>query len=183
MAFRQLPTASRRIGFSMETPAQVEVQPHDTVVRCREREADGRPVGELEVEVFQAALVIDRDGILEEKLEHTADRAAPPGAQMLQPVPVELPGASGYRTDIEVVPTVGGGPRPLLPYVCVLAIAPHDLGIDGGLVVTIRSASPTWPAAEEILQSLRILSRGGVTANDASAARPALPLVGDDGDE
>ena len=176
MGFRQLPTASRRIGFEIQTPTEVEIQPGE-VVRCRERRADGATIGELEVSVFHAALVIDRDGILEEKMEAAVNSNREPGARVLPPIPVALPGASGYRADIEVVRPMGEV-RPALPYVYVFAMAPNDLALDGGLVVTVRSASPEWPAADKILRSLKILSRRGVSANDPGDATLMLPLLG-----
>jgi hypothetical protein len=178
MAYRQLPTASRRIGFEIETPSEVEVQPGSgQCVRCSE-ERDGKTIGELEVSVFHAALVIDRDGILEEKVASAIDEAREPGARVLPTIPVTLPGASGYRGDLEVVRPMGVE-RPPLPYVYVFAMAPHDLALDGGLVVTVRCASPEWPAADAILRSLKILSRGGKpAANDSNEARADLPLVG-----
>jgi len=175
MGFRQLPTPARRIGFQIETPEEVEVQPGE-VVRCFERKGD-ETIGELEVSVFHAALVIDRDGILEEKVHDAIARAAEPGARVLPTIPVALPGASGFRADVEFVRPMGT-PRPPLPYVYVFAMAPKDLALDGGLVVTVRCASPEWPAADAILRSLRILSRRGVTANDSDDSRPLLPLVG-----
>src|SRR5262245_31472511 len=100
MAYRQPPTTSRRIGFEIETPSQVEVQPGETV-RCVERR-DGQTIGELEVSVFQAALVIDRDGILEEKVQSAIERAREPSARVWPVMPVSLPGASGFRADLEV---------------------------------------------------------------------------------
>jgi hypothetical protein len=134
----------------------------DTLVRCSETREDGKPIGELEVTVFSAALVIDRDGILEAKASDSSNGA--------HAVPVVLPGASGYfaetRGDAE------------LPYQYVFAIAPHDLAVDGGVLVTVRSARPDWPAADSLLQSLRILSRHGtpIPANDSLEPTP-LPLV------
>jgi hypothetical protein len=175
MSYRQLPTASRRIGFEIETPSEVEVQPGD-VVKCSERR-DGQMIGELEVSVFHAALVIDRDGILEEKAASVIERSREPGARVSPAMPVSLPGASGFRADLEVVRPMGVA-RAALPYVYVFAMAPHDLALDGGLVVTVRSASPDWPAADAILQSLRILARGGKTANDSQGVPSSLPFVG-----
>jgi hypothetical protein len=175
MAYRQLPTASRRIGFEIETPSEVDVRPGE-VVRVREQR-DGKTVGELEVSVFHAALVIDRDGILEEKVAAVIESAREPGARVLPAMPMSLPGASGYRADAEVrVPM--GAPRPELPYTYVFALAPHDLALDGGLVVIVRCASPEWPAADAILRSLKILSRGGKPAANDADARTLLPLIG-----
>jgi hypothetical protein len=185
--FRQLPAASRQrglaaIGFELSPPAEVELEPvggGPIVVRCCERRA-GKTVGELEIAVFQAALVIDRDGILEEKVRGVVEEATAAGARVLTPIPVSLPGASGYRGDAELVRPMGTQ-RPALPYVYVFAMASHDLGVDGGVLVTVRCATPDWPAADQLLRSLRILSRRGTAANDveASAAAPAqLPMIG-----
>jgi hypothetical protein len=178
-AYRLAPTASRQrglpsIGFEMTAPGEVEMTPlgkGGTVLRCRERRADGKTVGELEVEVFSAALIIDRDGILEEKARDVAQDAA--HAAVSATVAVSLPGASGYRADVEL----RGISRPALPYVHVFAFAPPD-GIDGGVLVTVRSATADWPAAEAILASLRILTRHGTApANDDSELTPLLPVV------
>ena len=139
----------------------------DVVVHCSEVRGDGKPVGELEVAVFQAALVIDRDGILAEKACTAAETETGRSAAAK---PIMLPGASGYRADAER--------RAPLPYVNIFAIAPHDLGVQSGVLVTVRSATPDWPAADAILASLRILTRGGRTANDEDEAPSILPLIG-----
>ena len=153
MAFRQLPTAARRIGFSIEPPNEVELIPGE-IVRCTE-ERDGETVGEMEVAVFSAALVIDRDGILEEKAHDALVKTAAPGVRVQPAHLIELDGASGYHLEAEFMPPR----RPALPFVHVFALASNDLAIDGGIIVTIRSAAEQWPAAEAILKSLRILSR------------------------
>jgi hypothetical protein len=181
MAYRQLPTPSRRIGFEIQTPSEVEIQTGE-VVCCREKRANGQTIGELEVRVFHAALLIDRDGILEEKMEDAVNESAEPGSRVMPPIPVAMPGASGLRADI-VVMQAKGGVRPALPYVYVFAMAPNDLALDGGLIVTVRSASPEWPAADKILRSLKILSRRGASANDVGDAAPMLPLLGQRDDD
>ena len=61
----------------------------------------------------------------------------------------------------------------------MFAVAPPDLGVDGGVLVTVRSLCPDWPAGDQILRSLRILTRGGVVpANDDEGDAPILPVVG-----
>ena len=169
-AYRLLPTASQKrglgpIGFEVVAGDDLECTPvpnGETLLRCTEKREDGKPIGVLEVTVFRAALVIDRDGILESKAsDHTGGAHA---------VPVSLPGASGYFAESR------GDAQ--LPYRYVLAIAPHDLAIDGGLLVTIRSAQPDWPAADRLLQSLRIITRHGTApANDVAGDAPILPVV------
>jgi hypothetical protein len=172
-AYRQLPAASRSrgfpsIGFEI-VPGDLEITPvpaGDALLLATETR-DGKAVGELEVTVFSAALVIDRDGILEAKASDSTGGA--------HAVPVVLPGASGYFAE-----TRGDAQ---LPYRYVFAIAPHDLAVDGGVLVTVRSARPDWPAADRLLQSLRIITRHGTApANDdarmnRAAAAPILPFV------
>ncbi|MBL9019264.1 MAG: hypothetical protein JNL83_34060 [Myxococcales bacterium] len=145
----------------------------EAVVRCSERRPDGKPVGELEVSMFKAALIIDRDGILEEKARTVAETCAAASSEVAGTVAISLPGASGYRADVEPRRNSAG-----LPYVHVFAMAPHDLGIDGGVVVVVRSAAPEWPAAEQMLGSLRLLTRNGAPqpANDEEHP-PLLPIV------
>jgi hypothetical protein len=161
MAFRQPPTTSRRIGFELTPPEDMTVESTKTGARVRGQ------AGELEVEVFQAALVIDRDGILEEKIQQVVDAvlASDFGARVLQTIPIELPGATGYRADIELVRPMGTA-RPERPYLLVFAVAPHDFGVDGGVIIRVRSESAAWEPAEHILHSLRILTRRGSTANE-----------------
>jgi len=174
-AFKLSATASRQrglaaIGVELELPGDgVELEPvasGTTVVRCSEQH-DGKIVGELAVDVFRAALVIDRDGLLEEKAHDAADAER---GRVTPPVPVSLPGASGFRAEV----VRSGG----LPYVYVFAVAPHDLGVDGGVLVTVRCASPEWPAADAILRTLRVAGRRATTqqpANDDEVL--ALPVV------
>jgi hypothetical protein len=153
-AFRQPPSLNRPVGFELAAPDEVEITPGATV-RCAETR-DGRTVGELEVAPFSAALILDRDGILEEKVRDAAGATA---------VPIELPNASGFRAA-----TVASSAA--LPYLYVFAFAP--LGVDGGVMVIVRSEKPAWAAADSILGSLRLLTRGGV-ANDIGDTK--LPLV------
>lgn len=162
MGYRLPPTAARRVGYELATPREVELAPSGERLRCCERRGE-ETIGELEIEVFHAALVIDRDGILEEKVRAAIETAIAAGAHVLEPVPFELGDASGYRVEAEFL---RGGIRPALPYIYVFAIAPDDLGVDAGVLVTVRSASPEWPAADEILRSLRLLCRRSATAND-----------------
>jgi hypothetical protein len=143
-SFRQLPQGRPAIGFSLTT--DLELAPGRTL-RAVERR-DGELIGELSIDVFAAALIIDRDGILESK----ASAATGNGA-----VAFALPGVSGYRS--ETIDRDGS-----MPYRQVLAIAPEH-GIDGGLLVTIRCEQPEWPRADELLRSLRLLTRGRA-AND-----------------
>ncbi len=157
----------------MTAPDKVELTPvpeGDAVVRCCEKRPDGKTVGELEVSMFKAALIIDRDGILEQKAREVAEDCS---EHVAGTVAVSLPGASGYRADVEPQGKAS------LPYVHVFAMAPHDLGIDGGVVVVVRSAKPEWPAAEQILGSLRLLPRNGRSppANDEEDHDPLMPIV------
>lgn len=175
-SYRLIPSASRQrglpaIGFELLAPGEVELTPVPSgpaIVRCAQRRADGQTIGELEVQVFGAALIIDRDGILEEKARDVAQDATHAVAATYA---VTLPNACGYRADVEL----RGRVRPPLPYVHVFAMAPPD-GVDGGVLVVVRSATPEWPAAEAILRSLRLLTRRGpAPANDVVG--PLLPVV------
>lgn len=141
--FRQLP-GRPAIGYVITTDLEVS---HGKTLRVREHR-DGKLIGELSIEVFAAPMIIDRDGILETKASETTATPA---------VAFALPGVTGYRAE-----TIDRGP---LPYRHALAIAPED-GIDGGLLITMRCAAPEWPRADELLQSLRLLTRGGRAAND-----------------
>ena len=77
-------------------------------------------------------------------------------------------GASGYRAQ-----TVAK--QAALPYLHAFAFAP--LGVDGGVLVVVRSTTPTWATGEAILSSLRLLTRKGV-ANDGGGGGSKLPFPG-----
>lgn len=156
------------IGFQLEVPRELEMREGATL-KCREVLQGGRTLGELEVSVFAAALVIDRDGILSEKACEVLGREANVRGGPIA-VPVALPGASGFRA--EAVQNTA------LPYRYVFAIAPPDLGVDGGVLIVIRCASPDWPAADHMLRSLRILTRTGrVETNVDADDAPLLPVI------
>ena len=156
------------IGFQLEVPREVELCDGPTL-QCREVLQDGRTRGELEIRLFAAALVIDRDGLLSEKAcELIAGEATVRGGPAA--VAVALPGASGYRADA----VTGAG----LPYRYAFAIAPADLGVDGGIAIIVRCASPDWPAGDHMLRSLRILTRTGRIATQAEVDDgPLLPVI------
>lgn len=177
--YRIAPSACRRrglpaIGVALEAPDGIEVTPiatGETIVRCCQRDGDGRTIGELDVSVFSAALIIDRDGILEEKARSVAEAA--PACEVTLTVAVALPGSSGYRADAHE----RGRERSALPYLYVFAMASHDLGVGGGVVIRVRSARPEWPVAEAILRSVRLSNRLGVAAKDDAEQEPLLPVV------
>jgi hypothetical protein len=156
------------IGFQLEVPREIELCDGPTL-QCREVLQGGRTRGELEISLFAAALVIDRDGILSEKAcELLAGEATVRGGPMA--VAVALPGASGYRADAVI--------NASLPYRFAFAIAPPDLGVDGGIAIVIRCASPDWSAADHMLRSLRILTRTGRIATQVEVDDgPLLPVV------
>lgn len=148
-----------RIRYEVASPSGVETVRTGETTRIREARG-GATIGELEITMFRAALVIDRDGILEDKVRAAIAREV--GADIYEPGVVEVAGASGWQMSA----VYRRGPQqPALPYVYVYALASDDLGIDGGVLVTVRTASPQWPAADQIVQSLKIVSRGTNVAN------------------
>jgi hypothetical protein len=160
------------IGFQLEVPREVELR-EGVTLKCREVLQGGRTLGELEISVFGAALVIDRDGILAEKACEVLGREATvrggPSA-----VAVTLPGGTGFRADAVTNTT--------LPYRYVFTLAPSDLGVDGGILIVIRCASPDWPAADHMLRSLRVLGRTGRMAtpeieDGIALDAPLLPVL------
>jgi hypothetical protein len=179
--YRQLPVSARGVGFELETAPGLEVQPGPGTVRVCER-VDGKTIGELEIVVFQAPLVIDRDGVLERKVIEVLEvlefaRSAEPGARVAKPVPVSLPGASGVRAAIEIARPMGS-PRPPFPYLYVFAIAPLDLAVNAGVVIRIRCAVTDWPAGNGMLRTLRLLGRGGKPTDGVGDTPAMLPMLG-----
>jgi len=168
-SYRRAPRGRPSIGFQLDVPAELELQ-DGPELRCREVRQDGGVVGELEVSLFAAALVIDRDGILAEQAVEGLRRLTTLTRAVVAS-PVALPGANGFRTAV-----VNSGP---LPYLYVFAIAPSDLGVDGGVLITIRAAGPDWAPADHMLRSLRVLTRNGRVATNCDADdAPILPVIG-----
>ena len=153
---RRQPVGRRSIGFQLEVPAGLELDDGE-VLTCREMRQDGRVAGELAISVLIESLIIDRDGVLSERAcQALAGEAAIPGGATA--VAVALPGASGFRAA-----AVTRGP---LPYIYVFALAPNDFGVDGGVVITVRGATPDWTAAEHMLRTLRLVTRSGRLATE-----------------
>src|SRR5262249_27536383 len=149
---------------------EVAVQPFEETMRCAEMR-NGKTLGELEISTFHGALVIDRDGILANKVNEMLAAAREPGARVSPPMYVAYPFASGYRGDL-IRPM-----RPALPYLYLFALGAYDLALDGALLVTVRCAQPEWPAGDAILQSLRPWTKRGPTANDDTGSIQ-LPMIG-----
>jgi hypothetical protein len=179
--YRFAPADSRRrglpaIGVRVRIPERVEVTPlasGSIVVRCHE---DG--IGELAIELFAAGLIMNRDGILERMTDHAADAAiaSPADGEVRSLMPVELAaGPSGFVAEIDLRRD-DHGQRPALPYLTLFVLAPPDLAVAGGAIVTVRSKALDWPAAAEMLASLQLGALDGddVAANDG---RPAMPLL------
>lgn len=158
------PPRGRTIGFQLEAPAELQLHDGPALVCCEQRA--GRVVGEVEIAVFAAALIIDRDGILAERAREAIEREVTTAGGAVAS-PAQLPGASGFRADAVV--------RGALPYVYVFALAPTDLGVDGGLLIRVRAAALGWPAGEQLLRSLRIVTRQGVVAANPAASGAILP--------
>jgi hypothetical protein len=145
------------LSLELDPPSGVELLPvSPDVVRMREQQANGAPVGELEVSTFKAQLLIDREGVLEEKARTVAE-SADPGARVDSCNPIVLSGVSGYRVEA----AVRARERPALPYIHVLVVAPDDVRFNGGLVITARSARLEWAAGDAIIASLKLLGRRG----------------------
>ncbi|MFN0253460.1 MAG: hypothetical protein ACKV2T_41710 [Kofleriaceae bacterium] len=145
------------LSLELDAPAGIELVPVSPErLRASELRPDGAPIGELEVTTFKAPLIIDRDGVLKDKACALAEAAAP-AALVDSCTPVVLPGISGYRAEA----CVRSIHRPALPYIHVLVLAPDDLRINGGLVITARSHRLEWPAGDAIIASLKVLGRRG----------------------
>lgn len=152
----------KTLSLELDAPTGVELLPvSEDVVRLREARPDGMALGELEVSTFSDSLIIDRDGVMEDKARALAEGAAP-AARIDSCGPVELEHISGYRAEA----SVRSINRPALPYIHVLVLAPEDLRITGGLVVTARSARLEWAAGDAIIASLKVIGRRRGAANE-----------------
>lgn len=196
--YRHQPADSRRrglpaIGFSLQIPpgltmtTTAPIAPdRGTLLTCTELDARGEPVGVLEIGAFSAALIMDRDGILEQVVAVEAERAlAPPAAGRRESV-LSIAfdgGASGYGAEVVLLRDANGEAKPRLPYLAFYALGTDDI-VDAGLIVSVRCAQPEWLAQTELLSSLHIVRHGGAWAQPRPAAAPVddemphLPLLG-----
>jgi hypothetical protein len=192
--YRHQPADSKRrglpaIGFSIRVPERLTLAQTPPIapdrarlVTCRELDRDGLLVGELEIGAFSAALIMDRDGILEQIVTVEADRAlvAPASGRRESVLPMECgAGVSGYRADVVLLRDSNGTVKPRVPYLWFCALGTADI-VDAGVFVTCRSTAPEWPAAEEVLATLHIVRQGGSWSTVPEAANdevPQLPML------
>ena len=194
--YRHQPAESRRrglpaIGFSLEIPPALTITTtapiapdRGTLLTCRELDARGEPIGVLEIGAFSAALIMDRDGILEQVVAVEAERAlaAPASGRRDSVLSVVLDGgAAGYRAEVVLLRDASGEAKPRLPYLAFYALGTDDI-VDAGLIVSVRCARPEWLAQDELLSSLHIVRQGGAWASRQQAPAddemPHLPLLG-----
>lgn len=150
------------LSLELDAPNGVELVPvSPDVVRMREQQSNGAPIGELEVSTFTDSLIIDRDGVLEDKAR-TLAQAAAPAARIDSCNPVTLAGVSGYRAEA----SVRSINRPALPYIHVFVLAPDNTRINGGIAIMVRTARLEWAAGDAIIASLKVLGRGRGAANE-----------------
>jgi hypothetical protein len=183
--FRIAPATTRRrglppIGLSVFAPECLDVTVIDTgasaLLSASEADPTGKKIGVVEIDIFQANMIIDPDGALERAAEAAVERClSPPGSGAIrQRTRFELDdGTSGVRIEVTVTRDADGTPS-TLPHLTVLALAPDDAAARGGLVAMVRSARPDWAAAETLFETLRVITRD-TGANDNARAR--LPFV------
>lgn len=183
--FRIAPATTRRrglppIGLSVFAPECLEVTVIETgasaLLFASEADANGRKIGVVEIDIFQANMIIDPDGALERAAEAAVAKVlSPPAAGAVRHrTRFELDdGTSGVRIEVTVTRDADGTPS-TLPHLTVLALAPDDAAARGGLVAMMRSLRPAWAAADTLLETLRVVTRDG-GANDNMRVR--LPFV------
>jgi hypothetical protein len=184
------PTESRRhglppIGFRVVLGDAITIAPAEPIdaaavlLHGEQRRGDDRLVGTIELGVFAARLMIDRDGTLARLVTVAAEHAitAPFTGRIESVHPVELAGgAIGACAELILTRDEHGQARPALPYLDLYAVT-SETELAGGVFVTCHHAAPEWPAGRAMLDTLQILaSRGGGTRSERGAS--GLPVVG-----
>lgn len=151
------------LGFALELPVALgwAAAAGPTIGTATERGPGGAILGELELAIAPAALVMDRDGVLADAAHAAIARAAGGGATRDLAIRAIAIGAAAGA----VASLVRLG-RPALPYVAVYALASDDM-IAGALLVIARHAAPEWPTADAALASLRLASKDTLLARVA----------------
>ena len=117
-----------------------------------------RSVGELEIRVFAARMIMDRDGVLGEAAQALAEElfAAPRDGYLGATGSIRLPAGEAYRADMTVTRDAAGN-QPQFPYKSVLAMGHPDYMIHAALLIVVQHAEADWPAGDAMLQSLSFI--------------------------
>ena len=107
--------------------------------------------------LFPASPLLAPPGTVARDVLSALAEAAAPQAMVDSCDPITLGGISGYRAEAYV----RAKDRPALPYIHVVVLAPDDLRVNGGLVITARSQRLEWAAGDSIIASLKVLGRRG----------------------
>jgi hypothetical protein len=143
------PTARKRwgipaLGFRLLVPETVQV------VRADAFHAVEPGVGELDISLQAAALIMDRDGVLEELIDQAVAELTTQNQATLSAIGmVELPGGEAYRAELDLR---DGSP---LRHVTLLALGHADFMAPAVLFIRIRSRAPDWEAGRSMLETLR----------------------------
>ncbi len=134
-------------------------------------ERGGAVVGEIDLAFITPELIMDRSGVLREAARRVAEAvvAPPRDGHLLGMAEVRLPAGPAFAVDALLQRGADGHP-PSLPNQTVLVLGHPDLSLALALVVTVASARPDWPLAEELLGSLAF------TGAPADAAEEVLAL-------
>lgn len=183
--FRIAPASTRRrglppIGLSVFAPDCLDVTVIETgasaLLFASEADRTGKKIGVVEIDIFTANMVIDPDGALERAADAAVEKVlSPPAAGTIRHRErFELDdGTSGVRLEVLMTRDADGQPS-ALPHLVVVALAPDDAAARGGLVAMVRSARPSWSAADTLFETLRVVTRDG-GANDN--VRVKLPFA------
>ncbi len=150
------------VGFRLDLPGGVEIEPADpSIVQLRASErrvSTGRPLGELEIRVFAARLIMDRDGVLLEAAQALAEElfASPRDGYLGDAGAIMLPAGEAWRADMTVTRDAHGR-LPLYPYKKVIALGHPDAFVHAALLIVMQQAEATWPAGDAMLQSLQFV--------------------------
>jgi hypothetical protein len=126
-------------------------------LRAVERRGN-RPIGELEIRVFAARMIMDRDGVLLDAATALAEElfAAPRDGYLGASGSITLPAGEAFRADMTVTRDAAGG-MPAFPYKSVLALGHPDFMIHAALLIVVQHAEADWPAGDAMLQSLAFI--------------------------
>ena len=181
--FRIAPASTRRrglppIGLSVFAPDCLDVTVIETgasaLLFASEADTTGKRIGVVEIDIFQANMVIDPDGALERAADAVVDKvlSSPGNGAVRQRTRFELDdGTSGVRIEVTVTRDADGTPS-TMPHLTVLALAPDDAAARGGLVAIVRSMRPSWAAADTLFETLRVVTRDGGANDNVRAKLP-----------
>jgi hypothetical protein len=147
----------RPAGFRLSVPDRLVVVPCGVLGpqfhALEYRSGSERVLGEIEIQVLSPALIMDRDGVLQEIARNAIELIT--GQKDADLHPINLPASDGWQAEL-VVTKDRAGKASAYPYVSVIALGHPDPMVPFALLIVKRSVQDSWETGNAMLESLEL---------------------------